>query len=507
MNSMTDIKYTESESLIPNTFTRLGYTFIGWAISSNGEKVYDDEESISELSTTNGSTVTLYAVWEKETYIITYDLDYGTNNPDNPETYDVEDDIVLNVPEKLGYTFIGWTGSNGETPQTSVTIPRGSTEDKEFVANWSKDIYTIVYNLNGGSLEDANPETYDVDDDITLNEPEKLGYTFIGWTGSNGNTPQTELTIERGSTGNKVFTANWSANTDTRYTIKYFMQTLDTEIENYEEDEDLREEKEGTTDQQAQIQDIDIKEIQGFTYDEANARNKLSGIVAVDGSLILEVYYKRNVYTITYDTNGGMMASTTNRYYYGKRFVLSQNIRKGSSVFLGWYDNDEFNGDAITHVEPGDSGDKVFYAKWGEDNSLYVEPKDSECVVEENIISNIGPSTKLSDLSNKLNTNGEIVVKNKNGQEIGQNDLIGTGYTITISMNGQTKTYEASILGDIDGNGKTSMVDIVKANQGMLGKINLSNAQKKAADTSGDTRLTLLDIVRMNQAYLGKISL
>ena len=508
MSSMTAIRYTETKTLPSNTFTRLGYDFKGWAASATGTKLYDDGANVSRLSSVNDETVTLYAVWEKQTYVITYNLDGGINHQLNPSSYQVDTATInLQSPKRTGYTFTGWTGSNGTIAQTSVNILSGSTGDKTYIAHWTKDTYTITYNLNGGTLQYSNPSTYNVEDRITLNEPEKLGYTFIGWTGSNGENPQTDLIIEQGSTGNKTFTANWSANTDTRYTVKYFMQNFDTEIENYEEDEDLREAKGGTTDQEAQIQSSDIKEIEGFTFIENSSKNKLSGIVRADGSLVLELYYRRNIYTIRYETNGGTMPSTTNRYYYGKRFVLSQNVRKGSNVFLGWYDNSELNGNAVTYVEAGETGDKTFYAKWGEANNLYVEAMNNQCVVEDNMISKIGPNTKLSDLSNKITTNGNVVVKNKKGVQIGNNDLIGTGYTITISMNGQEKTYEASILGDIDGNGKTSMVDIVKANQGMLGKINLTNAQKKAADTSGDNRLTLLDIVRMNQAYLGKISL
>ena len=77
------------------------------------------------------------------------------------------------------------------------------------ISNIDKTIYKITYDLNGGTA--TNPDTYKVDTDtITLSNPTKEKYIFTGWTGSNGNTPQTEVKINKGSSGNKNFTANWT---------------------------------------------------------------------------------------------------------------------------------------------------------------------------------------------------------------------------------------------------------------------------------------------------------
>ena len=77
------------------------------------------------------------------------------------------------------------------------------------ISNIDKTIYKITYNLNGGTAN--NPDTYKVDTDtITLSNPTKEKNIFVGWTGSNGNTPQTEVKINKGSSGDKSFTANWT---------------------------------------------------------------------------------------------------------------------------------------------------------------------------------------------------------------------------------------------------------------------------------------------------------
>ena len=55
--------------------------------------------------------------------------------------------------------------------------------------------YTIEYTLNGGSVS-GNPTSYNVTSNaITLKNPTKTGYTFKGWTGSNGNEPQKDISI------------------------------------------------------------------------------------------------------------------------------------------------------------------------------------------------------------------------------------------------------------------------------------------------------------------------
>ena len=66
-------------------------------------------------------------------YTITYNLSDGLLNEDNPVSYTSNDEISLNNPTKEGYIFTGWTGSNGETAQTT-----GSTGDREYTANFKK---------------------------------------------------------------------------------------------------------------------------------------------------------------------------------------------------------------------------------------------------------------------------------------------------------------------------------------------------------------------------------
>jgi uncharacterized repeat protein (TIGR02543 family) len=55
--------YGTSLALRPNTFTKTGYLFAGWSTTPAGPAMYQNGQSVRDLTTVNGATVTLYAVW------------------------------------------------------------------------------------------------------------------------------------------------------------------------------------------------------------------------------------------------------------------------------------------------------------------------------------------------------------------------------------------------------------------------------------------------------------
>lgn len=114
-------------------------------------------------------------------YNITYNLDGGTAS--NP-TYYYSDmmTITLNQPTKTGYAFTGWTGSNGNTPQLTVTIPTGSTGDKSYTAHWIISTYDVIFDANGGSGIMTN-QTLSRNENSFLkaNTYTRSGYKFVEW--------------------------------------------------------------------------------------------------------------------------------------------------------------------------------------------------------------------------------------------------------------------------------------------------------------------------------------
>ena len=79
-------------------------------------------------------------------------------------------------------------------------------------------VYSITYDLAGGSVAIENPVTYTyATAHFTLNNPSKDGYEFAGWTGTGLDDASTNVTIAKGSYGNREYTATWKkllTNTD-----------------------------------------------------------------------------------------------------------------------------------------------------------------------------------------------------------------------------------------------------------------------------------------------------
>ena len=112
------------------------------------------------------------------------------------------------TPVKSGYTFAGWyLGESRFGFNTAIT------KDITLTAKWMVNQYTITYDLAGGTAE-GNSDTYTVETDtFTLKNPTRPGYTFTGWSGT-GLTGENNMTvtIEKGSTGERSYTAHWRYN-------------------------------------------------------------------------------------------------------------------------------------------------------------------------------------------------------------------------------------------------------------------------------------------------------
>ncbi len=191
----------------PTDILKAGYHCKSW-LKQNDLPVVDGEKMPA-------SDMTLKAVWEITQYSIDYELNGGVfvqgQLPD--KTYTIETGYYSDkIPVKKGYTFEGWTGDNGNTPQTSITISQGNTGDKSYQAVWKTTEYKIEYDLDGGSWGGLTPmSAYTIESgDIALPVPVRDGYTFSGWIGNNGTEPQVNVVIAKGSTGNKKYIANWN---------------------------------------------------------------------------------------------------------------------------------------------------------------------------------------------------------------------------------------------------------------------------------------------------------
>ena len=116
----------------------------------------------------------------------------------------------LTRPDGNTGSYFKWLGSDGNLYAPGESVPEVVTT---LTAQWTVNQYTITYDLAGGTVE-GNPDTYTIETvAFTLKNPTKSGYTFTGWsgTGLDGENNMT-VTIPKGSTGNRSYTAHWRYN-------------------------------------------------------------------------------------------------------------------------------------------------------------------------------------------------------------------------------------------------------------------------------------------------------
>ena len=134
-----------NQSFSNRGYSRTGYTLLGWAESQTATKETYPVNCGVASSWIDGHypSINLYAVWSKNTYKISYNLNGGSVSG-NPETYHVDTaDIALKNPSRTGYTFLGWSGTGIIGTSKEVKIPKGSTENRSYTANWKINQYDI----------------------------------------------------------------------------------------------------------------------------------------------------------------------------------------------------------------------------------------------------------------------------------------------------------------------------------------------------------------------------
>lgn len=181
--------YDKAQNLTANAFSKAGHTFDGWNTASDGSgKPFGDKASVSNLTATNGATITLFAQWKINKHIATANKETGVKEVTGSGTYDYGTDVTFKVTLKDGYEFAGWYDASGnkvsDSAEYTFTMPDNdvtytakakAAEVKYTVKHMIKDYGEDEYYQYKESVE----MTGHVDDETVAKAIKILGYTVI----------------------------------------------------------------------------------------------------------------------------------------------------------------------------------------------------------------------------------------------------------------------------------------------------------------------------------------
>ena len=272
----TQIVKTGDTLITPTAPDIAGKAFVEW--QENGSKF--DGFGVQTITKTEARTIT--AKYEDALYVYFYNPE-GTQIMRTEKVADHNSHDYSHVSYDVDAThkLVGWAADQNGTTNIAknITVPEGSTSVNVYAI--IKEGYWVTFDSDGGSAIDSQF----VFDKISLNDqttPTKPGYTFIGWY--NG----TEI-VENGSAVTTPMTlkAHWKA-TKVSYKVIHWWENADDDEYSFQESEN----KTGLTGTEANAK---AKSYEGFTAQPVTKKT-----IKGDGSTIVSVYYKRNIYKVEF---------------------------------------------------------------------------------------------------------------------------------------------------------------------------------------------------------------
>ncbi len=335
--------------------TKAGYNFKGWFTEAIGG-------SNVTIITSIKSTITFYAQWTANTYVVYFNAQGGECATMQKEvtygtTYEELPDATRN-----SYTFEGWftlaEGGDKITADTEVTIITAQT----LYAQWTKIVIeptlcVVTFNTQGGECATT---TVNVEEGKTIGAlpvATKCGYTFNGWyTQAIGGDRIDETKVV-----NAAMTL-YAQYTEIVVEPTVYVVTFDTQggecataTVNVEEGEEIDELPEATKN--------------GYTfsgwYTQAIGGDKVVSTTVVTATMTLYAQWTAMQSTLTFNTNGGDIVSPGAKLVtYGKTYGKMPTPTRTGYTFNGWY-TQATGGDKVKSTDTVAIVDETtLYAQW-----------------------------------------------------------------------------------------------------------------------------------------------
>lgn len=397
------------------------------------------------------SDLTYTALWTENTYTVTFHSNNGFAE-EVTENILFTGSLIENTFTRTGYVFVGWSdGVNTYTEQTTLSefVTDGMTSIN-LNAVWDTQKYDITY-VDGG--EHDNAAQYTINDTVYLSDAERDGYVFQGWYDNAAFEGEAVITINAGSTGNKLFYAKWQ-----EITYEVILNAND---------------KLGTPNMSYDIvytgnvpQNIFSRN--GYTfggwatspdgdkaYDDAA---KVSDIISnANGENQVTLYAVWNVIEYSISYNLGMHAASSthnNPVKYSiettSDIVLEGVTAKSGFQFGGWFTNPEYTGEKIEKILVGDKTNYTLYAKWEHAGEFSISYTKTAWESSNNTnVSTYTVTRTIPDGAVPSTATQNVYVRTQNG----------TAYATTVDTAGQDKyhfihSYAVLSFGPIDADTK-----------------------------------------------------
>ena len=275
-NVSTQIVKTGDTLITPTAPDIAGKAFVEW--QENGSRF--DGFGVQTITKTETRTIT--AKYEDALYVYFYNPE-GTQimRTEKVADHNGHDYSSVSYDVDATHKLVGWAAeAHGTTDITNnIAVPEGSTSVNVYAI--IKEGYWVIFDSDGGSAIDSQF----VFDKISLNDqttPTKPGYTFVGWY--NG---EEKVENDKEITKPMTLKAHWKA-AEVSYTVIHWWENADDNGYSFHESEN----KTGLTGTEANAK---AKSYEGFTAQQVTKKT-----IKGDGSTIVSVYYKRNVYEVRF---------------------------------------------------------------------------------------------------------------------------------------------------------------------------------------------------------------
>ena len=344
--------------------------------------------------------------YDKIQYVVTFDGKGGTPVPSQQTKKYGEKVTKPTDPTKNGYNFLYWYEIiNGIEVPYDFNTP--VTSNKTLIAKWQEiipeDVYHNIRYIVDGTADNSagNPERYKEGSTTTytIYNPTKQGYTFSGWYNNQGLTGDKITTLNvSGKTTDITLYGKFTKNKEpyANYTVNHYLEDEDGIVS-----KDNRKYKLDDTKTKQAETDSTVTE-KSNTYQGYVAQdNSLSGVVTEDGNLVLNFYYNKKQYNITFDSKGGTKVDNQTKKHQ-ETVDEPENPTKDGYKFLYWYE--EKDGEKVIYdFDTPVTSDKKLIAEWEEIKIIPETPKQENTIstqktdttIANKIIPNTGIGTAI----------------------------------------------------------------------------------------------------------------